>query len=89
MTQLMSAGGTLLARADIACHDDHGAVTVGNEAAAWQDRCPAGHSRLPRLALVGAQQRYHVIGGLPSGAACSLAAGNTVLTGLPGFSALA
>src|SRR6266702_2198083 len=46
MTQLINAGGALLARADIACRNDRGAVTVGNEAAAWQDRCPAGHSRL-------------------------------------------
>ena len=32
--------------ADIACRDDRGAVTVGNEAPVWQDRCPAGQSRL-------------------------------------------
>src|SRR6266567_8897237 len=54
MTQLMSAGGTLLARADIACRDDRGAVTVGNEAVAWQDRCPAA---IPRLLSPGPRWR--------------------------------
>ena len=43
--------------ADIACRDNRGAVTVGNEAPVWQDRCP-GQSLHSRLALAEARQHY-------------------------------
>src|SRR6266699_5643469 len=83
MTQLMSAGGILLARADITCRGRPQALppsaTKRSPGKTGARRVIPGYSR---LALVGAQQGYHVIGNLPSGAACSLAAGNTILTGL-------
>jgi len=66
MTQLVSAKGTLLARADIACRHDRGAVTVGNEAPVWQDRARRVSPGYSRLALADAQQRDDdVIGNFP------------------------
>jgi len=50
------------AEADIACRDDRGAVTVGNESPSGKAGSPAGKSGYSRLAFVGAHQQNGVIG---------------------------
>jgi len=57
---------------------DRGAVTIGNEAPVWQDRCP-GQSRYFRLALADAQQhhdwRHRRLAAWKPACSCSFAAG--------------